>query len=230
LATGTAVWTGKDVVFSDGSDFAVVYRPSTRQWGRVPDGTNWNRATAHVVAADGLVARWSGYPLTPTAASDPAGLLMRMPDQLPEPAPPAPTVADAPALADILGTTPSAADQAPGAELAVPDLGWTLSFSSGQAELIEESGSNTAYLHPGHPNDTSTLIGPIGPTPPASGRWTIAIVSTAPQLAVLQQPTDPAWTTVQPLTEVEAPNGPIYIYVVDGGAWADGYNTVAFPT
>ncbi|MCU1390491.1 MAG: hypothetical protein JWL72_3829, partial [Ilumatobacteraceae bacterium] len=137
LATGTAVWTGEDVVFSDGSDFAVVYRPSTRQWGKVADGTNWNRATANVVAADGLVARWSGYPLNPTTTSDPAGLLMRMPDDLPEAAPPAPAVANAPALADILGTDP--ADHDSDLQLAVPDLSWTLSLSNGQTELIDGS-------------------------------------------------------------------------------------------
>ncbi len=221
---GDAVWTGRDVVFADGGDVALIYRPSSDEWATMRDGTNWNRAANMITAVEGLVARWSGFSFNPTATVDASGALLRTPDDLLPAAPLGPAVAAAAALADVVGASPDAGS----ISVDVPDLGWTVSFSNGHAFVRDENGVPLGGLAPVAVSDDTTLIGAIGETPPPSGRWTIAIVSTAPRLAVLPQPDDD-WVLTTPTSRVEIDSNRIYIYVVDGGEWTDGFGTTAYP-
>ena len=223
LATGKGVWTGNDIVFADGSDWAVVYRPSTRTWGRVRDGSNINRAGTSTIAVDGLVARWSGFPLNPTSTASSTGSLLRPPEVLDAPAPIGPPEIAAESIPDLLTRT---APQS--LTFAAPDLGWTLTITGDRAEVTDEQNTILGAL-PIDWRDDSIMIGPIGEIPPPSGRWRIGIVSTSPRLAVLPQPEDD-WNIIEPASEINLNGGNLYVYEVDGGPWSAGYNTVAYPT
>lgn len=142
------------------------------------DGSNANTRIAHVVAADGLV-----FPGAPT---DPAGALLRVPDELPPSAPEAPPPATSAAINAVVGLATDDWGQVTPMTIDVPDLGWTLDFANASwADVRDDAGERLGSVNQHGPRDGSVYIGPVGPNPPLpdeSGQvnWTASSPSLTP--------------------------------------------------
>jgi hypothetical protein len=237
LAQG--VWVGDEALFWMGGARGWAFNPATHTWRSFPAGDVSGRVDGALIAAGDVLLAWGGFVGGPpvTEASD--GIVYRSPGpagasgsasgdpaQAPATEPP---VVEAPPVADLLGLGDAVSPDAEPVTLDVPELGWTLSFRNGWAEVTDATGTPLGSVNRNGPANGSILMGPVGAIPPPSGRWTIAVVSTAPRIAVLSQPDDAAWALTEPTTMVSVGGGRLYVYVVDGGPWSSGFNTIAYP-
>lgn len=227
----TGVWVGDEALFWSGGSTGWAFNPTTESWRTFPAGDLTPRVDGVVLAAGDVLLAWGGYVLGPTITDADDGIIYRTPnaDNPPANAGQAPPpVLEAPPVMDLLFPDADTSPSEP-RTLDIEPLGWTLTFQSGSVAITDDGGAHVGTLNQNGPTNGSVLMGPIGEIPPPSGRWSIAIASTAPRLAVLPQPDEPTWTLTEPTTEVATGNGTLYIYIVDGGSWTDGYNTSAYP-
>jgi hypothetical protein len=227
----TGVWVGDEALFWSGGTTGWAFNPTTEVWRTFPAGDLTPRVDGVVLAAGDTLLAWGGYVLGPTVTDAGDGVIYRTLDpsksranlgQAP------PTVLDAPPVRGVLTPTSDTSPTDPPI-IDIEGLDWTLTFQPGSVVVTDGAGAQIGTLHQNGPTNGSVIMGPVGEIPPTSGRWSIAIASTAPRLAVLPQPDEPTWILTDPTTEVTTNNGTLYIYIVDGGQWADGYNTTAYP-